>query len=402
MSAEPPSASRSAPAGQRTASRTSAPREKMPPSPREPGTSTTSSCASPARPRSWIRADSTASRLPSFPRSGSRSTVVSAESDVRTSISPAGTERSRRSGPGVSKRSCLIAGLRDGHRATTACGAAAARRSEARRDRRGAGRRSSFLLSGAGVALQAVPRRAAAGSPAGDGAGEGADEPRVHRDAVLGRRRLDGGLQRLGQPQRDANAERVLGRGCGLLRRVLDVDKGRILTGEPHLDVSLGELAGELEGRFGEDVEEAKAGGGLQRAGEAMSRGRDGVVAHGCDLLEVALERVDEGCHLHDVIMTSSWRRQTSRWRRPQLRSVGVAVDPLELLDPVDVGARLGEGDSLALAAPGVDVSLARVVRRERRPLVAVLVEEMAQVPRAVADVDLRLVEVVDAEARAA
>src|SRR4051812_14225109 len=61
----------------------------------------------------------------------------------------------------------------------------------------------------------------------------------------------------------------------------------------------------------------------------------------------------------------------------------------------------LGEGDPPPLAAPGVDVLLAGVVGRERGSFVAVLVEQVAQAPRAVADVDLRVVEVGDAEARA-
>src|SRR5918911_5194671 len=103
------------------------------------------------------------------------------------------------------------------------------------------------LLSGAGVAPQPVAGPAGARRPAGDGPGEGADEPRVHRDAVAGRGRLDRRLQRLGEAQRDADAERVFGRGRGLLRRVLDVDERRVLAGEPNLDMALGELAAELQ-----------------------------------------------------------------------------------------------------------------------------------------------------------
>src|SRR5437763_15638980 len=71
------------------------------------------------------------------------------------------------------------------------------------------------------------------------------------------------------------------------------------------------------------------------------------------------------------------------------------------MLDPRDVVPGLGEGDPPPLGAPGVDVLLAGVVDRERGPLVAVLVEQMAQVPRAVADVDLRVVDIADSEARA-
>ena len=80
----------------------------------------------------------------------------------------------------------------------------------------------------------------------------------------------------------------------------------------------------------------------------------------------------------------------------------GVAVDLLQVLDPVDVRPRLGELDADALAPPAVDVPLARVVGREHEPLVAVLVEEVAEVPGAVADVDLRVGQVADVEGRAA
>src|SRR5438128_2253411 len=81
---------------------------------------------------------------------------------------------------------------------------------------------------------------------------------------------------------------------------------------------------------------------------------------------------------------------------------VGAAVDALQPLDPVDVGAGLREPDALAERAPDVDVVLARVVRGERAPLVAVLVEQVPQVPGAVADVDLGVVQVLHPEARAA
>jgi hypothetical protein len=49
------------------------------------------------------------------------------------------------------------------------------------------------------------------------------------------------------------------------------------------------------------------------------------------------------------------------------------------------------------LAAPLVYVGLARVVRGEREPHVAVLAQEPAEVERAVAHVDLRVVEIGDA-----
>src|SRR5436190_9271687 len=81
-------------------------------------------------------------------------------------------------------------------------------------------------------------------------------------------------------------------------------------------------------------------------------------------------------------------------------RAVDAAVDALELLDALDVVPRLGERDPAALPAPEVDVVLAGVVGGQGEPLVSVLVEQVAEVPRAVADVDLRVVEVGDAEAR--
>ena len=57
---------------------------------------------------------------------------------------------------------------------------------------------------------------------------------------------------------------------------------------------------------------------------------------------------------------------------------------------------------SSPLAAPLVDVRLAGVVRREREPLVVVLVEQVPQVPRAVAHVDLGIVEIGEDEIVAA
>src|SRR5205823_2766645 len=76
------------------------------------------------------------------------------------------------------------------------------------------------------------------------------------------------------------------------------------------------------------------------------------------------------------------------------------AIEPLQLLHPAHVGARLGETDAGAAGEPPVDVVLARVVGGEGRPLVAVLVQQVAEVPRAVADVDLWVVEVGDREPR--
>src|SRR5437868_11721383 len=72
-------------------------------------------------------------------------------------------------------------------------------------------------------------------------------------------------------------------------------------------------------------------------------------------------------------------------WERPlgrvQRRPPRVAVHALQMLDAIDVGARLGEADSLSRLEPPVDVPLPGVVRGERGPLVPVPVLEMAEVP---------------------
>src|SRR5947208_12332439 len=85
-----------------------------------------------------------------------------------------------------------------------------------------------------------------------------------------------------------------------------------------------------------------------------------------------------------------------------QLVPPDVAVNAFQLLDAGDVGARLGVADAGPASEPAVDVVLARVVGGERRTLVVVLVEQVPQVPSAVANVDLGVVEVFRAEARAA
>ncbi len=60
-----------------------------------------------------------------------------------------------------------------------------------------------------------------------------------------------------------------------------------------------------------------------------------------------------------------------------ELVAVRPAVDPLELFDAGHVCACLPEANAAAICAPPVDVVLARVVGREGRPLVAVLLEQV-------------------------
>ena len=85
-----------------------------------------------------------------------------------------------------------------------------------------------------------------------------------------------------------------------------------------------------------------------------------------------------------------------------ELVPVGAAVDRNDVEHVVDVGAGLRELDPDTLLAPAVDVALTRVVRGERRAGAAVLAHQLAQVPRAVADVDLGVEQVADHETVAA
>src|SRR2546430_12782788 len=78
----------------------------------------------------------------------------------------------------------------------------------------------------------------------------------------------------------------------------------------------------------------------------------------------------------------------------PELARIRAPVDVLEPLDLVDIRAGLRELHAFAFGAPGVDVLLAGVVRRECKALVSVLLEQMVEIPGAVADVDLRVVQI--------
>src|SRR5512133_638951 len=86
-----------------------------------------------------------------------------------------------------------------------------------------------------------------------------------------------------------------------------------------------------------------------------------------------------------------------------ELVRVHASVELLQSLDLVDVVPRLAELDPDVLPLPAVDVVLAGVVGREREPFVLVVaVEEVAEVPGAIADVDLGVRQVGDAEVVAA
>ena len=56
------------------------------------------------------------------------------------------------------------------------------------------------------------------------------------------------------------------------------------------------------------------------------------------------------------------------------------------MLDPLDVVTRLRKRDPRAFGPPAVDVVLPRVVGGQGGPLVVVLVQQVAQIPGAVAE----------------
>ena len=79
------------------------------------------------------------------------------------------------------------------------------------------------------------------------------------------------------------------------------------------------------------------------------------------------------------------------------------AYTPLDLLDLVDVCPRLRECNAATVRQPPVDVPLTRVIGGEREPQVTVVPPaQVVEVPRAVADVDLRVAEIRDDEPRPA
>src|SRR5205085_857553 len=211
-----------------------------------------------------------------------------------TATSPAGMRRSRATGPGVENVSCLITGP------------------STRSVRTGACRTPSLLLSAATEAPQAVARASGRGCGDGDAAPERADEPRVEGHALACGGRLKTRLQALREPQRDARGRAVVG-GSRRRRALLDVHERRVLPREPNLDSTRAELLVQLEGGLAERVEEPEAGRGADRRAQAAGGLGGRVVADSGDGGEIGLERLDEACQLHDVIMTSLRRLSSVR-----------------------------------------------------------------------------------------
>src|SRR3990172_7522692 len=72
-----------------------------------------------------------------------------------------------------------------------------------------------------------------------------------------------------------------------------------------------------------------------------------------------------------------------------ELALIRLPVHPSEPCNLCDVRPSLRKGDAEPFATPAVDIALAGVVRGERQPRVGVAVEQVIEVPRPVAHVDL-------------
>src|SRR4029450_5683190 len=90
---------------------------------------------------------------------------------------------------------------------------------------------------------------------------EGANDQAVHGNSFASRIRLDRGLERLRETERDPRRQPVLGRRLGRLCLLADVHERRVLPDEAHLDVPLRQLPADLERSLAEGVAQAQAPG---------------------------------------------------------------------------------------------------------------------------------------------
>src|SRR5262245_30903088 len=98
------------------------------------------------------------------------------------------------------------------------------------------------LLSPLGIALH--PVAALPGWALLERAGDHAHEPRIRRDSFTCGGSFDGGLQRLGETERDPPRELLAHAHLTRLRRLVrDDDELGVATGEPHFDPSGVDLA---------------------------------------------------------------------------------------------------------------------------------------------------------------
>ncbi len=116
---------------------------------------------------------------------------------------------------------------------------------------------------------------------------------------------LETGLEALGQPERDARIQALVGRVAAPRLVVGDVDELGIPTRDAHLDPALLELAGELERGLRERLQEAPADRRLERAREELGCAGGGRVTDRGDAREVVPDRFDVSLELHGRSMTS-------------------------------------------------------------------------------------------------
>src|SRR4051812_27580915 len=244
--------------------------------------------------RSLMRASSSSSGL------AESSTTVSAPSTASSSMSPVGIRMSSESGPGVSNVSRLIVASLAAH-AWRAWNRRALPRIRKELDRTW----SPFDASSFSALAEALESFAGPSRRPRRASGEGADEPAVHGNSFSRGRRLDRRFERLGEAQRDAGGQPVVSRRLRRCFLLADVHECGILADEAHLDVAGRQLSAELERGFPECVEEAEPCGTANRLDDALCDGARLLVPDGGHCGHVGLERFDEPCHLHGVIMTS-------------------------------------------------------------------------------------------------
>src|SRR5262249_10967276 len=96
----------------------------------------------------------------------------------------------------------------------------------------------------------------------------------------------------------------------------------------------------------------------------------------------------------------AGWKRPPPADSRVLSEVVVASVDRLQMFDAIDVRARLRKLDPAALLTPLVDGPLAGVVRGECQALVPVTVQQVPEEPGAVADIELRVDQIVELELR--
>src|SRR5262245_24140079 len=200
------------------------------------------------------------------PRMASTSTTVSATSALSISMRPPPSPKRSFGGFLVSNSYltstsfCAASSWTAGSGAGRAC-RRAGHRSPIRGDVPTVRVRTSCLLlpSALAVAGQAAADAAAGRDRGAQTAGQCLDDPGVHGHALFRSRALHRRLQRVGETQRDAGGEAVLGGWRRGRLFVLDIDERGLLAGETDLDVARGKLRADLEGCLGQELEQADA-----------------------------------------------------------------------------------------------------------------------------------------------